>query len=102
MAPKIAPTAPPTMPHTNGLKKRIFTPKMAGSVMPSAAEAEEGMAITFVLLFAAFRPTAKQAPNCAKLAAEAIGIHVFSPVEANIPASMTLYIWCRPITTVAG
>ena len=48
---------------------------MAGSVMPSAADMEDGTATDFVFMFFAFKPTARQAPNWAKLAADAIGLN---------------------------
>ena len=70
--------------------------------MPRAADMDAGTATDFVLAFLTLRPTARQAPNWAKLAAEAIGIQVLRPTEASMPASMTLYIWCRPMTTVIG
>ena len=38
MDPSRAPTAPPALPHTRGFMKRRFTPKIAGSVIPSAAD----------------------------------------------------------------
>ena len=97
-----APTAPPIMPPTKGFMKRMLTPKIAGSVIPRAADMDEGIATALVFWFLHLIPTARQAPNCAKLAAEAMGIQVLRPLEASIPASMTLYIWCRPMTTVQG
>ena len=90
------------MPAINGLNRRRLTPKIAGSVIPSEADSEEGMATCFSLLSCVRRPTARHAPNCAKFAAEAIGIQVFRPALVNMPASMMLYIWCRPMTTVHG
>ena len=76
-----------------GLKKRRLIPKIAGSVIPSAADNDEGIATTFVLCALALKPTAKHAPNCAKFAADAMGIHVFNPPSTeSIPASITLYM----------
>ena len=63
--------------------KRRFTPKIAGSVIPSAADNAEGTATDFVLAFLALRPTARQAAPCAKFAADAIGIQIFSPPGAG-------------------
>ena len=84
---------PPIIPAIMGLKNLKLIPKIAGSVIPSAAESEEGIATTFVRLLRALRPTARHAPNCAKFAALAIGIHVLSPPSTdNIPASITLYM----------
>ena len=60
--------------------------------MPSAADMEDGTATDFVFMFFAFKPTARQAPNWAKLAADAIGIQVLSPDSASMPASITLYM----------
>ena len=103
--PNMAPTAPPTIPKMNGFMSRKFTPKIAGSVIPNAADKDEGIATAFVLAFLVLRPTARQAPNCAKFAAEAIGIQMFrlpKSAEERRPASMTLYIWCKPMTTVVG
>ena len=102
MAPKSAPAAPPTIPQINGFMKRKLTPKIAGSVIPSAADMEDGIATVLSFAFRHLIPTARQAPNCAKFAADAIGIHVFSPTDDSMPASITLYIWCRPMTTVSG
>ena len=102
IAPARAPTAPPIMPAMKGFMKRKLMPKMAGSVMPREAEREAGRATDLVFWFLVMKNTAKQAPNWAKFAAEAMGIQVLSPVEEIMPASMTLYIWCRPITTVQG
>ena len=70
--------------------------------MPSAADMEDGTATAFVLRLWVLMPTARQAPNCAKFAADAIGIQVLSPTEDSIDASMMLYMWCRPMTTVTG
>ena len=81
---------------------RKLIPKMAGSVMPREAEREEGRATALVFWLWTFSATARQAPNWAKLAAEAMGIQVLRPVWAIMPASMTLYMWCRPMTTVQG
>ena len=80
--------------YTSFMKRRL-TPKIAGSVIPSEADRAEGIATCFVLLERALRPTARHAPNWAKLAAEAIGIQVLSaPSYApSIPSSMVLYIW---------
>ena len=39
-----APRAPPMEPATNGLKKRKFTPKIAGSVIPINALRADGRA----------------------------------------------------------
>ena len=82
--------------------KRKLIPKMAGSVMPREAESEEGRATDLVFWFLTFSATARHAPNWAKLAAEAMGIQKLTPVEEIMPASMTLYMWCRPMTTVSG
>ena len=90
-------------PAMKGFMKRKFTPKMAGSVMPSDADSEEGSATDFSLALRHLMATARQAPNWAKLAAEAMGIQMFRPPStASMPASMTLYMWCRPMTTVQG
>ena len=102
IAPNSAPNAPPIIPQINGFMKRKLTPKIAGSVIPNAADMEEGMATVLSFAFLHLRPTARQAPNCAKFAADAMGIQVFKPTEDSIPASITLYIWCRPMTTVIG
>ena len=80
-----APTAPPIMPHTNGFIKRKLIPKIAGSVIPSEADSEDGSATDFVFWFFTFSATARQAPNWAKLAAEAMGIQVLTPVCAIMP-----------------
>ena len=82
--------------------KRKLIPKIAGSVMPRDAESEDGSATDLVFWFFTLSATARHAPNCAKLAAEAMGIQVLTPVDEIMPASMTLYIWCRPMTTVSG
>ena len=92
IAPTKAPIAPPTAANTNGFIKRKFTPKIAGSVIPKEAESADGIAIVLRFAFFVFRPTAKQAPNCAKFAAEAIGIHVFNAPVLSIPNSMVLYM----------
>ena len=93
IAPNTAPAAPPTIAQRKGFINLKLTPKIAGSVIPSDAERDAGTATDFVLIFLALIPTARQAPNCAKFAADAIGIQVFRPESpANIPASMTLYI----------
>ena len=76
MAPTAAPQAPPIMPQTSGLTRRRLTPKMAGSVIPKNAEREDGRARFLNLWFLVLRATAKQAAPCAKLAEEAMGIHV--------------------------
>ena len=49
------------MPHISGFTYLRFTPKMAGSVIPKAADKEEGIATDFVFNFLAFKPTAKHA-----------------------------------------
>ena len=92
IAPTRAPTAPPTAANTNGFIKRKFTPKIAGSVIPREADNADGIAIVLRFAFFVFRPTAKQAPNCAKFAAEAIGIHVFSAPVLSMPNSIVLYM----------
>ena len=70
--------------------------------MPREADSADGNATDLVFWFFTFSATARQAPNWAKLAAEAMGIQVFRPVWAIMPASITLYMWCRPMTTVQG
>ena len=44
-----APQPPPMQPAMKGLKKRRFTPKMAGSVMPMKADRAEGSARPLIL-----------------------------------------------------
>ena len=102
IAPTKAPIAPPTAANTNGFIKRRLTPKIAGSVIPKEAESADGIATVLRLAFFVLSPTARQAPNCAKFAAEAIGIHVFNAPVLSIPNSIVLYMWCRPMTTVIG
>ena len=87
------PQAPPIMPAMKGRPKRIFTPKMAGSVMPMKAEREAGSAIAFVFLLVVLKATAIAAAPCATFAAVAMGIHVFMPLLASIIISIALYIW---------
>ena len=103
MAPRSAPHAPPAIPQARGFTRRRLTPKMAGSVIPNAAERDEGIATDFIFAFLAFRPTARQAAPWAKFAADAMGIQVLRPFSAeSMPASMTLYMWWIPHTTVSG
>ena len=70
--------------------------------MPRNAENEDGSAMDLNFLSLVLRATAKQAPPCAKLADEAIGIQLLSPVFDIMPISTVLYIWCIPHTTVSG
>ena len=56
-----APQAPPIIPAMKALINRIFTPKMAGSVIPIKAEREAGSAMDLVFLFFVFRATARAA-----------------------------------------
>ena len=71
--------------------------------MPREADREDGSATDLSFALRHLIATARQAPNWAKLAADAMGIQMFRPsAPDSIPASMTLYIWCRPMTTVQG
>lgn len=68
-----APQPPPMQPAMKGLKKRRFTPKMAGSVMPIKADRAEGSARPLILASRVLKATASAAPPWAILAALAIG-----------------------------
>ena len=70
--------------------------------MPRAADSAEGMATVLFLGSRVLKATARQAPHWAKFAAEAMGIQIFRLPAESSPASMTLYMWCRPQTTVTG
>ena len=48
-------------PEAKAVMKRIFTPKMAGSVIPSIAERAAGRAMDFVFLFLVFTAIASAA-----------------------------------------
>ena len=61
------------MPATNGLILGRFTPKIAGSVMPSRQEMPEGTARDFVFSDLVRSATARQAPPWAMFAADAMG-----------------------------
>ena len=52
------PIAPAINERKNGLRKRKFTPKIAGSVIPKKAERAAGKARVFNLGFLVFTPTA--------------------------------------------
>ena len=73
MEAKSAPHAPPRQPMINGFPKRRFTPKIAGSVIPMHALKADGTAMDLIFWFFDFRPTARAAPPCATLAADASG-----------------------------
>ena len=61
--------------------------------MPREADSAEGNATDLSLAFLHLMATARQAPNWAKLAAEAMGIQMLSPIgPESMPASMTLYM----------
>ncbi len=74
-----APTAPPIEPNIKGFINLMFTPKIAGSVIPSIQESEEGNATLFIFAFLLFNATARQAPPCATFAAQAIGSQYVKP-----------------------
>ena len=61
------------MPATKGFMLGRFTPKIAGSVMPSRQEMPEGTARALVLSDLVLSETARQAPPWAMLAALAMG-----------------------------
>ena len=73
MGANIAPTPPPMQAQINGRKKRMLTPKMAGSVMPMNADSEDGSAIALSFLSRVLSATASAAAPCAMFAAEASG-----------------------------
>ena len=78
-----------------GFINRKLTPKIAGSVIPNEADNADGIATVLILGFLVLTATAKHAPNCAKFAADAIGIQMFklpNSLDDNKPASITLYI----------
>ena len=88
------------MPHTKGLTLGRLTPKIAGSVMPSRQEMPEGTARLLVLTVLVLSATARHAPPCAMLAADATGSqYVTFSGWASMETSMAVYIWCRPVTT---
>ena len=63
--------------------------------MPRDAESDDGTATDLLFAFFVLIPTARQAPNCAKFAADAIGIQIFRLLNSaleSMPASITLYI----------
>jgi hypothetical protein len=61
------------MPATKGFMLGRFTPKIAGSVMPSRQEMPAGTARDFVFSEWVLSTTARQAPPWAMLAALAMG-----------------------------
>ena len=66
---------------------------ITGEFTATEAESDDGSATALSLASRHFMATARQAPNCAKLAAEAIGIQIFKPpAPLSMPASITLYI----------
>ena len=98
-AAKKPPVAPPINPITNGLPKRKLTPKIAGSVIPNAAEKADGNAQAFNFVSVVLKATANVAPTCAAIAAEIIGLNGFNstPVaifeDCNNCVSKKLKMW---------
>ena len=80
----------------------MFTPKIAGSVMPINALNAEGSAMDFVLAFFVFKATARVAAPWAKFAADASGSQYVTPYWASCPTSIIVYMWCTPATTVGA
>ena len=82
MEANIAPTAPPRHPAMKGLKNLKFTPKIAGSVIPINAESDDGKQRLLILGSFVFTATARQAPPCATLTADARGNQYVTPYFA--------------------
>ena len=76
------PAAPATRPKINGLPKRRFTPKIAGSVIPSPAERAAGNAKALSLADFVLTPTARVAPAWAVIAAVIIALNGSLPSAA--------------------
>ena len=78
-SPRIEANPPPIAPaineRKNGLRKRKFTPKIAGSVIPRKAERAAGKASVFSFGFLVLTPTATVAAPCAVIAAVMIALN---------------------------
>ena len=88
----IAPHPPPIQAQINGLKNLIFTPKIAGSVIPINADKEDGNAIAFNFWSLVFNATANAAAPCAIFAADASGSQYVQPNSLICPRSIIVYI----------
>ena len=87
------PQAPAARPNTNGLPKRKFTPKIAGSVIPSPAERAAGKARALSLASFVLTPTARVAPAWAVIAAVMIALNGSLPSAAINCDSSKLKMW---------
>lgn len=79
----------------------MLTPKITGSVIPREAESVEGTAIFPIFQLQVLMLTARQVPNYVKFVVLTTGIQMLKPTESSILASIILYTWWRPTTTIA-